>query len=332
MTLVDRSLRRQFTAAMALAMALALLLGGTALAQTTSAAAAVVIDDSCNDVPDAGFPDVSGQFENEINCFAAYGFTAGKADGTYDPSGTVRRWQMALFIYRLAVAADGQLAAVDLPDPSDQGFTDISDVDAEAQDAINVLAEIGVVEGKNATTYDPFENIRRDQMASFINRLQGYIQEQLGGDASGFAQANGVFPDVPASNVHKDNIDALYNVGIVQGFVDGTYGPRKPVTRQQMPLYILRHFEVNVNNGVLTSAFPPAGQGVGGVITAIGVDSYTFTSDDGDETNTDASDPEGRDDDGGDDDDDDDDEGGDDEAASDETNTDVSDADDAKEG
>lgn len=261
MTLVDRSLRRQFTAAMALAMALALLLSGTALAQTTSAAAAVVIDDSCNNVPDAGFPDVSGQFVNEINCLAAYGITQGKADGTYDPTGKVRRWQMALFIHRLATAADAQLAAVDLPTASDQGFTDISDVDAEAQDAINVLAEIGVVQGKTTTAYAPFENIRRDQMASFINRLQGYIQEELGGDAGGFVQASNHFPDVDSGNVHNDNIHALYGVGIVEGFGDGTYGPGKQVTRQQMSLFIMRHFEVNVNDGVLTSLFPPDGSG-----------------------------------------------------------------------
>ena len=94
---------------------------------------------------------------------------------------------MALFIYRLAKIVDDQLAAVDLPDPSDQGFTDIDDIDAEAQDAINVLAEIGVVLGKTATMFDPLTNIKRDQMASFINRLQGYIQDQLGGDPDGFA-------------------------------------------------------------------------------------------------------------------------------------------------
>lgn len=268
MTLVDRSVRRQFTAAMALAMALALLLSGTALAQSTSAAAAVVIDDSCNDVPDAGFPDVSDAIADEINCLAAYGITQGKADGTYDPNGNVRRWQMALFIYRLVSAADDQLAAVDLPDPSDQGFTDIDQLSQEAQDAVNVLAAIGVVLGTTTTTYSPFDNIRRDQMASFINRVQGYIQEQLGGDPDGFPSNSLPFPDVSDSNVHRDNISGLYGVGIVQGFVDGSYGPGSNVTRRQMALFIMRHFEVNVDADVLTSLYPAAAGPLGDFIDA----------------------------------------------------------------
>jgi hypothetical protein len=260
MTLVDRSLRRQLTAAMALAMALALLLSGAAFAQTSgNEVEAVPIDDSCNDVPEDGFTDVpeTDTFDDEIECLKAYGFTEGTGDGTtYEPAGFTRRWQMVQFVARLAADAAEQVEAFDLPEASDQGFNDIGDLEQRFQDNINIMAEIGVVEGKNATTFDPFENVKRDQMASFINRLQGAIQDSLGGDADGFESNENFFPDVPDSNVHRANINGLASVGIVQGKVSGDYDPHLPVTRGQMSAFIMRHYEVNVDNGVFTSKFP----------------------------------------------------------------------------
>lgn len=254
MTLVDRSLRRQLTTAMAMAMALALLLSGTALAQTSGA---VEIDDACNDVPDAGFPDVSDSntFAEEIDCLAAYNITKGKNDGTYNPSGNVPRWQMALFIYRVAQIADDQLDEVDLPEANgDHPFNDLGGLnDQEAKRAIEVLSEIGVVKGKTATTYKPFNDIKRDQMASFINRLQDYIADAIGTD--GFPEGGDAFND-DDGNVHEGNINSLANVGIVQGKSAGKYDPRGKVTRQQMAGFIMRYVEVNIDNGVLTSLFP----------------------------------------------------------------------------
>jgi hypothetical protein len=226
-------------------------------------------------------------FDDEIECLKGYDFTEGTGDGTtYTPNGHTRRWQMVQFVARLAAEADEQLDAFELPEASDQGFTDIGDLEQRFQDNINIMAEIGVVEGTSATTFDPFSNVKRDQMASFINRLQGAIQDAMGGDDAGFVGTEDFFPDVPDDNVHKDNINGLAEVGIVQGKVDGDYDAHEFVTRGQMSAFIMRHYEVNVNAGVLESHFPPGGplpEGVGGVITAVGVNSYTFTSDEGEQ-------------------------------------------------
>jgi len=108
MTLVDRTLRRQLTAAMALAMALALLLSGTALAQTPDA---VNVDDACDNAPEeSDFTDIEGNtFEDLIKCLAFYEITQGTGDGsTYEPLAGVRRWNMAVFIHRVAMFAEDQ--------------------------------------------------------------------------------------------------------------------------------------------------------------------------------------------------------------------------------
>jgi hypothetical protein len=247
MTLVDRTLRRQLTAAMALAMALALLLSGTALAQTPSA---VEVDTACEDAPESDFTDISGNtFEDLIECLAWYEITQGTGDGTtYSPLAGVRRWNMVVFLHRVAMFAEDQ-GVITLPAPSDQGFTDIGDLSQEAQDAINVMGEIGVVKGKTATTFSPFTNVRRDQMASFINRLQDELDAK-------FSTSTNFFNDVPSSNVHRANINGLASEGIVQGTGGKKYNPAGTVTRGQMSAFIMRHVQVSINDGVLDPKGP----------------------------------------------------------------------------
>jgi S-layer homology domain len=272
MTLICRSLRHRFIAAMALAMTLSLLLSGTALAQTPPGA--VDVDAACEGAPDPGFGDIAGTtFEDEIACAAWYGITEGTAGGDYEPFTGVTRWQMALFVLRFARYADPHVD-VDLPAAAtDQGFTDIGEHSAEARDAINILAEIDVVNGTTATTYEPQEIIRRDQMASFVNRLQEWLTGAAfsGGDAD----ASSVhFDDVPDSNVHSVNIAALASVGIVQGKGSGRYDPQGPVTRQEMSGFLVRAVQVNVNDDVVPpmdgevpepgEEAPPGGGGGGG--------------------------------------------------------------------
>lgn len=52
------------------------------------------------------------------------------------------------------------------------------------------------------------------------------------------------FPDVSASSPHDHDIGYLYEMGVVSGFADGTYGPSTPVDRQQMASYIARSHAV----------------------------------------------------------------------------------------
>ena len=48
-------------------------------------------------VPSAGFTDTT---DTAVDCLKYYGITSGTTDTTFDPTGSVTRWQMALFITR----------------------------------------------------------------------------------------------------------------------------------------------------------------------------------------------------------------------------------------
>ncbi len=166
-----------------------------------------------------------------VDCGFELDVVRGHNDGNFNPTGMTRRDQMAAFIVRGLEAA-----GYDLPDASDQGFGDVRGNTHE--DDINVLAEIGVTQGKSATRYSPRESVSRDQMASFVLRAAEFAY----GDEGGLTPTRGVpFSDVPAASVHADNIAAANELlGLVEGKRDGRYDPRSPTRRDQMATFVVR--------------------------------------------------------------------------------------------
>ncbi|MBN1320892.1 MAG: S-layer homology domain-containing protein [Thermoleophilia bacterium] len=51
------------------------------------------------------------------------------------------------------------------------GFTDISALTQEAKDAIALLYTLGITQGTTATTFSPYADVTRRDMASFMVRL-----------------------------------------------------------------------------------------------------------------------------------------------------------------
>lgn len=252
------------------------------------AVAAVTIDAACAGAPAAGFADVPPDhtFADEIACLRGYGITEGTAGGhRFEPGGSTRRWQMVQFLARLAEIAEQQIDGFDLPEPNAVGFTDIGGLDARHRRSINVLARLGVVEGRTAGRFAPYDRVRRDQMASFVNRLQGAVQEAAGGDPAGLTGPRGAFADVDDANVHRRNIDGLAAAGIVEGRRDGRFRPYATVTRGQMAAFVVRLVSLDVRSGLLDNPFRGGAVTgvVSGVVTAVDrrADTYTVDTDDG---------------------------------------------------
>ena len=115
------------------------------------------------DLPDSTtdwFTDDDGNtHEANINKIADAGITLGIGGGLYDPDGFVTRGQMASFLAR----------ALGLPDSVTDWFTD-DDGDTH-EDNINKIADDGITLGcDDQGNYCPGDDVRRDQMASFIGR------------------------------------------------------------------------------------------------------------------------------------------------------------------
>ena len=103
-----------------------------------------------------------------VTCLYELGITTGKTPTTYDPTTTVTRAQMAVFLSRLHSVVTGVT-----PPAADHPFTDVEN--SYAAEHIARIYGLGITTGKTPTTYDPTTTVTRAQMAVFLSRLHSVV-------------------------------------------------------------------------------------------------------------------------------------------------------------
>lgn len=211
------------------------------------AAPAVALDTAAcpsAEIPSAGFTDLAGvpaDAVDAIDCIAFYGISTGTSATTFSPFTDVERWQMALFLVRSASSM-----GVSLTSGATGPFTDLAGVPAAAVTAINQIYDLGIATGTSATTFDPFGDVERWQMALFLTRLLDEAGVSLpDGSSQGFTDLAGV----PAAAVTA--INQLKQLGVSMGTSATTFDPFGMVERWAMALFLARSLD---EAGVL----PPA--------------------------------------------------------------------------
>lgn len=101
-------------------------------------------------------------------------------------------------------------------------------------DEINYLVEKEIIQGFSDGTFRPNQAVTRAQAAAMIGRA-------LGLDGSKKATQ---FADVSAGMSASGYIQAAANLGIIQGFKDGTFRPNIEVTRGQLAIFLGRAFNL----------------------------------------------------------------------------------------
>lgn len=151
-----------------------------------------------------------------IACLADLGVIHGKGDGVYDETGSLLRGQTASLVTRmLGIEASG-------PAP----FTDTAG-DPHAA-AIAAAVEGALMRGFADGTFRSSVAITRGQLATL---LANAAEVPTGVPAT--------FTDT-AGSVHAGAIAALAELGVIDGFADGTFRPDQPVTRGQAASLLLR--------------------------------------------------------------------------------------------
>ena len=107
-------------------------------------------------------------------------------------------------------------------------FTDVAESD-KAYEAVEVLAALGILEGKEAGVFDPDANIKRSEFAAVICRAMNQVP-------TGFAN----FTDVPVDHWAYDYIGWAAGEKIVNGRGDGTFDPDANVTYNEAIAMIVR--------------------------------------------------------------------------------------------
>lgn len=196
-------------------------------------------------IPAAGFTDTTS---TDVDCIKYYGITTGVTATTYEPASSVSRWEMALFLTRLA-----DVSGITLGSGADQDFTDISGKSAAIQTAINQIKQLGVTTGKTATTYAPDSNVTREEMAMFIERLAtattagpgGTSDTTLGSVATTYINNTDTdynFADIDAGTVTYEghnSIIELWQMGITDlSHGAAAYRPNADMTRAEMATFM----------------------------------------------------------------------------------------------
>ena len=227
------------------------------IATTLDAPASYLACPTSAAIPSAGFTDTT---DTAVDCIKYYGITEGTTATEYSPTDSVTRWQMALYLTRLL-----DVANVALGTGADQGFTDISGKSDEIQLAINQLKQLGITEGKTATTYAPDDNVLRQEMALFIERTLDNLPAGPGGSSesdgvgttdAGITYINGEcgvdagvktctglynYTDVDSGSITVDAsmaIKELFTLGIHDGVAATTFNPSSDMTRAAMATFL----------------------------------------------------------------------------------------------
>lgn len=119
-----------------------------------------------------------------------------------------------------------------------KGFTDISSV-PWAKDAIESLAELGVIKGVSATEFAPSGNIRRGDFIAMLMRMLPFNGTN-----------SGQFTDVAAGSYYYNEIALAKSLGIANGYQDGSYHPNESISRQDMMLITHRALVLNKSMSV----------------------------------------------------------------------------------
>jgi hypothetical protein len=186
------------------------------------------------------FPDVPSDdddwawaFDEVIACVDAE-IVKGYTDGTYRPTKPVSRAELATYIARALCGGDDNV-----PDgPAEATFVDVA-TDYWGFKYIEYAVDQEIVQGYDATHYQPEAYVGRAQMAVFVARAKGWVN--IGDDMN---TAPELFSDVPAGFWCGTAIQACVDHNVVQGYEGGTYKPTEIVGRAQMAVYMARAFEL----------------------------------------------------------------------------------------
>jgi hypothetical protein len=175
--------------------------------------------------------------------------TQGTGASNYSPHTSVDREQMAAFLARIwrRLAPETPLPEGDYP------FDDV-DPSSFAYDDIHLIFDLGITTGTGPTTYSPADEVSREQMAAFLNRLHELLDPPLAAsppksDPNPDPNPDPQVPDYPFADVSTasfayGDIARIHQLGITTGTSESTYSPGTTVDREQMAAFLARVYRL----------------------------------------------------------------------------------------
>ena len=152
---------------------------------------------------------------DRLNDEEHFAYVIGYKDGNVRPYGLISRAETTTIFFRLLKDSvrDGNLL-------TSNTYTDVAD-NYWANTAISTMTGLGIVQGRTATTFDPYAPITRAQFAAICARFD-----------DGKTQGGQTFTDIQG-HWAQAYIERAAELGWIKGFEDGTFRPDTYITRAQ---------------------------------------------------------------------------------------------------
>lgn len=188
------------------------------------------------------FKDTKGHWALEsILYLRVKGIISGFEDGTFRPNGQVTRAQLAAMLVRAREIKTGKGTGVETgTETSKEASTEARQVFKDvplqhwAYREITTAKTEGIISGYPDGTFAPNQPVTREQIAAMIIRA-------FPAEAS---LPNPNFTDIRQSWA-KESIVTLARAGIIGGYPDNTFAPKKSATRAEVSIILTRALEPN---------------------------------------------------------------------------------------
>lgn len=151
-----------------------------------------------------------------LNIDDHYAYIIGYEDGTVRPQGNITRAEVATIFFRLLT---DEVRAEYWSTVS--GYTDVKAGDWY-NNAISTLSDLGIITGYEDGTFRPNASISRAEFVTIATRFFDYT-----------AEYEGTFSDVSYSSWYADFVQAAVDMGLVNGYENGTFRPNASITRAE---------------------------------------------------------------------------------------------------
>lgn len=151
-----------------------------------------------------------------LNIDDHYAYIIGYEDGTVRPQGNITRAEVATIFFRLLT---DEVRAEYWSTVS--GYTDVKAGDWY-NNAISTLSNLGVITGYEDGTFRPNASISRAEFVTIATRFFDYT-----------AEYEGTFSDVSYLSWYADFVQAAVDMGLVNGYENGTFRPNASITRAE---------------------------------------------------------------------------------------------------
>ncbi len=119
------------------------------------------------------------------------------------------------------------------------GGTFFDDDRMSGEPAIEALVAAGITQGCAPMTFCPNGTVTRGELVTFLGRALG---------VSPSVELT-PFPDVTSDLFYAGFASRLFEMGIVTGRTDGTFGGERPITRGEMAVFLARALELPAGDG-----------------------------------------------------------------------------------